>query len=117
MEWSEPYSCTAVGTTNSIYPEPASQIRRCYRRLKRYREAQPALLPISMDNGSKLRRRDHKPASGVVRMSRRRVAITGLGAICALGADVAEMWTAVCEGRSGVTPIHSVDTSDLRFRN
>ena len=75
------------------------------------------MLPISMDNGSKLKKKDHKPAPGVTRMGRRRVAVTGLGAICALGADVAEMWTAVCEGRSGIAPIHSVDASDLRFQN
>jgi nodulation protein E len=27
------------------------------------------------------------------------------------------MWNAVCEGRSGIAPIHSVDASELRFRN
>lgn len=50
-------------------------------------------------------------------MSVRRVAVTGLGVICALGHNVSEMWSAVCEGRSGIAPIHSVDALDLRFPN
>lgn len=50
-------------------------------------------------------------------MGARRVAITGLGAICALGNSISEMWDAVCAGRSGVGPIHSVDVSDMRFHN
>ena len=32
----------------------------------------------------------------------RRVAITGAGAICAAGLDVASMWDALCAGRSGI---------------
>jgi nodulation protein E len=47
----------------------------------------------------------------------RRVAITGLGAISALGKDVPEMWGAVCHGRSGVALIHDVDVSGMRFQN
>src|ERR1035437_2271026 len=50
-------------------------------------------------------------------MGARRVVVTGLGVICALGNNVSEMWNAVCEGRSGIAPIHSVDASELRFRN
>jgi nodulation protein E len=50
-------------------------------------------------------------------MGRRRVAITGLGAICALGNNVAETWNAVCEGRSAIAPIKAVDVSEMRFRN
>ena len=49
-------------------------------------------------------------------MSTRRVAVTGLGVICALGNNTAETWNAVCEGRSGIAPIHSIDVSKLRFR-
>jgi nodulation protein E len=47
----------------------------------------------------------------------RRVAITGLGTICALGSDVRETWSALRGGRSGIGSIESVDTSDLRFKN
>jgi len=50
-------------------------------------------------------------------MGARRVAITGLGAICALGNSIPELWKSVCEGRSGIGPIHSVDLTALRFRN
>ena len=50
-------------------------------------------------------------------MRGRRVAVTGLGAICALGNDVPTMWAAACEGRSGIAPIQGVDTADMRFRN
>ena len=50
-------------------------------------------------------------------MNPRRVAVTGLGVICALGHDVAEVWSALREGRPGIAPIHSVDLSQLRFRN
>jgi nodulation protein E len=50
-------------------------------------------------------------------MSRRRVAITGLGAISALGNNIPETWDAVCHGRSGVAPIQGVDVADMRFQN
>ena len=44
-----------------------------------------------------------------------RVAITGLGIICALGKNVSEFSGCLFEGRSGITPIEAVDTSALRF--
>jgi len=47
----------------------------------------------------------------------RRVAITGMGAICALGRNTAEIAAALCQGRSGIGPIESTDTSQLRFQN
>ena len=47
----------------------------------------------------------------------RRVAITGMGAICALGRDTAEFARALAEGRSGIAPIESTDASMLRFQN
>jgi nodulation protein E len=47
----------------------------------------------------------------------RRVAITGLGVICALGRNVSEFWEALCAGRSGIAPIQSADCSMLRFKN
>jgi nodulation protein E len=47
----------------------------------------------------------------------RRVAITGLGAICALGRNVAEVAESLRQGRSGIAPIESTDTSQVRFRN
>jgi nodulation protein E len=47
----------------------------------------------------------------------RRVAITGLGAICALGRNTAEMAETLRSGRSGIGPIESTDVSQLRFQN
>src|SRR5580704_8082380 len=47
----------------------------------------------------------------------RRVAITGLGAICALGRTVPETAESLRAGRSGIGPIESADTSQLRFAN
>ena len=43
-----------------------------------------------------------------------RVVVTGLGVVTSLGNDVTSTWKALCEGRSGVGPITSYDTS--RFR-
>src|SRR5689334_7605718 len=47
----------------------------------------------------------------------RRVAITGIGSICALGRNVAEFSESLRQGRSGIAPLESVDTSLLRFQN
>ena len=47
----------------------------------------------------------------------RRVAITGLGAICAVGRNVAEFAASLRQGRSGIGPIASADVSQLRFQN
>jgi nodulation protein E len=47
----------------------------------------------------------------------RRVAITGMGAISALGRTVPEFAAALCQGRSGIGPIESTDCSQLRFQN
>jgi nodulation protein E len=47
----------------------------------------------------------------------RRVAITGMGAISALGRNTAEFARALGEGRSGIAPIESTDVSSLRFQN
>ncbi len=47
----------------------------------------------------------------------RRVAITGMGAISALGHTVAEFASALAAGRPGFGPIQSTDISQLRFQN
>lgn len=47
----------------------------------------------------------------------RRVAITGMGAICALGRTVPEVAASLCQGRSGIGRIESTDCSQLRFQN
>jgi len=47
----------------------------------------------------------------------RRVAITGTGAISALGKNTAEFAEALREGRCGIGPIQSTDITGLRFQN
>ncbi|MHC4158919.1 MAG: beta-ketoacyl-ACP synthase II [Planctomycetota bacterium] len=49
-------------------------------------------------------------------MNRRRVVITGLGCITALGESAGEMFTALCEGKSGVSNIESFDVSAYPVR-
>ena len=45
--------------------------------------------------------------------ARRRVAVTGLGAICAVGGDVPTVWSALRAGRSGIGPIAGIPTDRL----
>jgi len=47
----------------------------------------------------------------------RRVAVTGLGVISALGVTVDQFWEALSHGRSGIGPIQSVALNALRFSN
>lgn len=47
----------------------------------------------------------------------RRVVITGMGAVTALGRNVAEFRDALAAGRSGIRPLETVDRSRLRFEN
>lgn len=50
-------------------------------------------------------------------MARRRVAITGLGAVTSLGATARETWAALCEGRCGIRPVTLFDTSGYFAHN
>lgn len=50
-------------------------------------------------------------------MSARRVAVTGVGVISALGHNRAEFWDALRAGRSGIGPITLVDCAGMRFQN
>jgi nodulation protein E len=50
-------------------------------------------------------------------MAQHRVAITGMGVICALGNNLAETWRGLCEGKSGICTIQQVEASRLRFQN
>ncbi|MFN8639146.1 MAG: beta-ketoacyl-ACP synthase II [Dehalococcoidia bacterium] len=51
-------------------------------------------------------------ASDAPRSARRRVVVTGMGAVTPLGNDVASMWQAAVEGRSGVGRLSLVDPSN-----
>lgn len=44
-------------------------------------------------------------------MKKRRVAITGLGAVSPLGLDVQSTWSNLLEGRSGIAEIQQFDAS------
>jgi nodulation protein E len=46
---------------------------------------------------------------------RRRVVVTGLGCISALGPTVREFWSALVDGRSGIQPLQSAEPGSLRF--
>jgi nodulation protein E len=47
----------------------------------------------------------------------RRVAITGAGAICSIGRNVAEFGESLRQGKPGIGPIESTDMSQFRFQN
>lgn len=49
-------------------------------------------------------------------MSRRRVVVTGIGAITPLGNTAEDTWKGVCEGRSGIAPITHFDCSAFTTR-
>ena len=46
-------------------------------------------------------------------MNKRRVVVTGLGSVTSLGPDVATYWSSVLAGKSGISTIERVDTSDI----
>ena len=47
----------------------------------------------------------------------RRVVVTGIGVVSALGNNADEFWSAASSGRSGIGPITKIDTTNLRFKN
>ena len=47
----------------------------------------------------------------------RRVVITGIGVISALGHNSSDFWQSLCDGQSGIGPITSVDRTQLRLQN
>src|SRR5215813_13428243 len=46
----------------------------------------------------------------------KRVVVTGIGLVTPIGTDTRSTWQALCEGRSGVGPITTFDTSDQEVR-
>ncbi len=50
-------------------------------------------------------------------MERRRVVVTGLGVISALGHNQDEFWRSLLQCRPGIAPIEGVDRTQLRFQN
>jgi 3-oxoacyl-[acyl-carrier-protein] synthase II len=49
-------------------------------------------------------------------LSERRIVITGLGAVSSVGHNVADMWSSLVAGRSGIGPITKFDASNFRAR-
>jgi len=49
-------------------------------------------------------------------VSKRRVVVTGLGVVCPLGSSVADTWSAVLRGESGIGPITRFDVSAFPTR-
>ena len=47
-------------------------------------------------------------------MNKRRVVITGIGAVTPLGTGVGKSWQALCQGKSGVARITKFDTSGFK---
>jgi 3-oxoacyl-[acyl-carrier-protein] synthase II len=45
-------------------------------------------------------------------MNKRRVVITGLGCVTALGLKIEDLFSALCEGKSGISNVDSFDTSE-----
>ncbi len=50
-------------------------------------------------------------------MKRRRVVVTGLGVISALGPNTDAFWQALREGRSGISPLENFGPTQFRFQN
>ncbi|MGE5645330.1 MAG: beta-ketoacyl-[acyl-carrier-protein] synthase family protein [Acidobacteriota bacterium] len=50
-------------------------------------------------------------------MPHRRVVVTGIGVISALGNDAAGFWQSLAAGRSGIGPIKCTDMTGIRFQN
>ena len=47
----------------------------------------------------------------------RRVAVTGIGVVSAIGLDRESFWKSLIDGRSGIAPLERVDRTKLRFTN
>ena len=47
---------------------------------------------------------------------KRRVVVTGIGAVTSLGCRVEELWARICNGESGIRPLKRFDTTHYRVR-
>ena len=47
---------------------------------------------------------------------KRRVVVTGLGTVTALGCRVDELWTRICNGESGISNFTNIDCSEFRVK-
>jgi 3-oxoacyl-[acyl-carrier-protein] synthase II len=51
-----------------------------------------------------------------MKMAKRRVVVTGLGAVTPLGTGVEKNWQSLCQGKSGIGMITRFDTSDFKTK-
>ena len=49
-------------------------------------------------------------------MSKRRVVVTGLGAVTPIGNNVGDFWAGIREGKVGIGPITKFDTTDYKVK-
>ena len=49
-------------------------------------------------------------------MDKRRVVVTGLGAVTPLGNNVGKLWEGISQGKSGIGPITLFDTTDFKVK-
>lgn len=49
-------------------------------------------------------------------MSKRRVVVTGLGAVTPIGNNVKDFWAGIREGKVGIGPITKFDTTDYKVK-
>ena len=47
----------------------------------------------------------------------KRVVITGIGVVSAIGNNTGDFWASLKDGRTGIGPITKVSTDDLRFKS
>jgi 3-oxoacyl-[acyl-carrier-protein] synthase II len=47
---------------------------------------------------------------------KRRVVVTGIGAVTSLGCKVEELWARICKGESGISPLERLDVAGYRVR-
>jgi 3-oxoacyl-[acyl-carrier-protein] synthase II len=47
---------------------------------------------------------------------KRRVVVTGIGAVTSLGCKVEELWTRICKGESGIGPLERLDVTGYKVR-
>lgn len=59
---------------------------------------------------------DSASPRSVPHRARRRVVVTGIGAVTPMGSDAASTWQALLEGRSGISKITTFDVEDLPSR-
>lgn len=67
-----------------------------------------------MSKGARIREKKRRAAGKEREKMKRRVVVTGLGAVTPIGNNVDEFWKSVKEGKCGIGPITRFDTSEYK---